>query len=75
MSAQAKNQDKSAEVDLSPYCCCSEASFNEILARQRAEPLPFMDLTMVHAACGSGCGSCLEELENFLKEHGAYIED
>lgn len=75
MSVNVKNAAQAAELDLSPYCCCSEASFNEILARQRAAPLPFMDLIMVHAGCGSGCGSCLEELEKFLKENGAYIED
>ena len=72
MSAQRKDE---SQVDLSPYCCCSEATFNEILARQRAEPLPFMELIMVHAGCGTGCGSCLEDLEAFLKANDAYIED
>ncbi|MCE5361050.1 (2Fe-2S)-binding protein [Candidatus Igneacidithiobacillus taiwanensis] len=69
MSAEAQ------EVDDSPYCCCSAATFQEILARQRAQPLPFMELLMVHAGCGSGCGSCIEELEQYLRAHDAYIED
>ena len=63
------------EVDSSPYCCCSAATFQEILERQRAKPLPFMDLLMVHAGCGSGCGSCIDDLEAYLRSHDAYIED
>ncbi|QFX97107.1 (2Fe-2S)-binding protein [Acidithiobacillus thiooxidans] len=63
------------EADDSPYCCCSAATFMEILERQRAEPLPFMELLMVHAGCGGGCGSCIDDLEAYLRQHDAYIED
>ncbi|HUX18272.1 MAG: (2Fe-2S)-binding protein [Acidithiobacillus sp.] len=63
------------EVDDSPYCCCSAATFQEILERQRAAPLPFMELLMVHAGCGAGCGSCIDDLEAYLRSHDAYIED
>lgn len=44
------------------YCLCSNASFDEILERQRNEPLSCLEMIQRHTACTKGCGSCIDAL-------------
>lgn len=44
------------------YCLCSNASFDEILERQRDEPLPGKEMIERHTGCANGCGSCIDAL-------------
>lgn len=44
------------------YCLCSNASFDEILERQRDEPLCGKEMIERHTGCTKGCGSCIDAL-------------
>ena len=44
------------------YCLCSNASFDEILDRQRHEPLSRDEMIERHTGCAKGCGSCVDAL-------------
>lgn len=44
------------------YCICSNASFDEILERQRHQPLPRDEMIERHTGCTKGCGSCVDAL-------------
>lgn len=44
------------------YCLCTNASFDEILERQRHEPLPSREMIECHTGCAKGCGSCIDAL-------------
>ncbi len=57
------------------YCLCSNASFDEIIARQRAHPLPFQTMLMHYTVCLNGCGSCIESLMEYLKASNLYFDD
>jgi bacterioferritin-associated ferredoxin len=44
------------------YCLCSNASFDEILDRQRNAPLPSKEMIEQYTGCAKGCGTCISAL-------------
>lgn len=56
------------------YCICSEKSIDQILAEQKAQPLPLDELLARYTSCFAGCGSCIEPITERLKEEGLLIE-
>jgi bacterioferritin-associated ferredoxin len=48
--------------EVSVYCLCSNASFDEIFDRQRNAPLPCKEMIERHTGCAKGCGSCIDAL-------------
>lgn len=44
------------------YCLCSNSSFDDILERQRIEPLSRAEMIERHTGCAQGCGSCIDAL-------------
>jgi len=51
------------------YCLCSDESHDDIMMKQRLEPLPFDLMISTYTACRNGCGSCIDELrEKFESE-------
>jgi len=57
------------------YCLCSNASFDNIVAKQRMCPLPFEKMLMHYTSCRDGCGSCVEALREYLKVSQLYIDE
>lgn len=56
------------------YCFCSEASYVEILDKQKSNPLEFTEFLNEHTKCTLGCGSCIENLREYLTATGNFIE-
>lgn len=44
------------------YCLCSDSSFDDILSRQRNDPLPLDQMIKCYTRCNSGCGTCIPAL-------------
>jgi hypothetical protein len=44
------------------YCMCSDASFDDILERQRVRPLPREAMIEQYTGCVAGCGTCIPAL-------------
>lgn len=45
------------------YCLCSDESHDDIMKKQRLNPLPFDLMIAAYTGCAEGCGSCIEELQ------------
>lgn len=56
------------------YCICSEKSIDQILAEQKAQPLPLDELLAQYTSCLAGCGSCIELIAGRLREEGLLID-
>lgn len=65
-----KNQPKEDK-----YCYCSESTFCQIRDKQLANPLSTNEVIQKYTRCLDGCGSCIEDLEIFLTENSAIVED
>lgn len=53
------------------YCLCSDESHDDIMAKQRFDPMPFDVMIAKYTGCAEGCGSCIDELrERFDAEFG-----
>jgi bacterioferritin-associated ferredoxin len=57
------------------YCMCSNASFDSIIKKQRAHPLPFEEMLAQYTSCRQGCGSCIESLREYLKTSDLYFDE
>lgn len=55
------------------YCICSNLSFDGIVKKQRAHPLPFQDMLARYTSCQQGCGSCIESLREYLMASKLYF--
>lgn len=44
------------------YCLCSDESHDDIMEKQRLNPLPFERMIETYTGCAQGCGSCIPEL-------------
>ena len=55
------------------YCLCSNASFDSIIAKQRARPLIFEEMLAQYTSCRRGCGSCIEPLREYTKASELYF--
>ena len=52
------------------YCLCSDESHDDIMRKQRLDPLPFDLMINAYTKCAEGCGSCIEALrERFEMEY------
>jgi len=52
------------------YCLCSDESHDDIMSKQRLDPLPFHLMIDAYTKCAEGCGSCMEALrERFEMEY------
>ena len=60
---------------LSMFCLCSERSFDDIVALQRANPLPFDRMIHEYTSCNAGCGSCIEHLMDRCRNDGHLIDE
>lgn len=56
------------------YCFCSEMKYENILEKQKNNPLAFTRFIDEHTSCNQGCGSCIENLYIYLAESNLLIE-
>jgi bacterioferritin-associated ferredoxin len=56
------------------YCFCSEMSNQEILQKQKENPLDFIQFLEQHTSCNKGCGSCVGDLYTYLSDTNCLIE-
>jgi len=56
------------------YCLCSAMSYEEILTKQKNNPLEFTKFIDQYTDCNRGCGSCIDNLYKCLTENHLLIE-
>ena len=57
-----------------PYCLCSDMSYEDILTKQKNHPLQFKKFIDQYTDCNQGCGSCIDNLYMYLSKHKLLIE-
>jgi hypothetical protein len=56
------------------YCLCSAMSYADLLDKQKNKPLEFKKFIDQYTNCNQGCGSCIDNLYNYLSENRLLIE-
>ena len=56
------------------YCFCSEMSYQDMLEKQKKNPLTFNNFIDKYTHCNQGCGSCIENLYIYLSETNLLID-
>ncbi len=56
------------------YCFCSEMKYENILEKQKNNPLTFMQFINEYTNCNHGCGSCIDNLYAYLAESNLLID-